>query len=121
LTSECIESEEFDMSENEFYKIDKLMPYKTKTGRTYIQDGNLQINSPHMKEGSKAENANAFNRLLSYYTKEIAPEHMHVANQNAIERETLRIAMQDAEQTFNSMMEISKQLRAATQEIMQMQ
>ncbi len=109
------------MSDNEFYKIDKLMPYKTKTGRTYIQDGNLQINSPHMKEGARAENANAFNKLLSYYTKEVSNEHVSTANPSVVERETVRIAMQDAEQTFNSMMEISKQLRSACQEIMQLQ
>jgi hypothetical protein len=109
------------MSENEFYKIDKLVPYKTKAGRTYIQDGNLQINSPHMKESAHTENANAFNKLLSYYTQAVSHEHIQAANQNVIERETLKVAMEDAEQTFNSMMEISKQLRAACQELMQMQ
>ncbi len=109
------------MSENEFYKIDKLMPYKTKAGRTYIQDGNLQIHSPHMKENAQTENTQTFNKLLSYYTKEVSHDQVHGANQNVIERETLKVAMQDAEQTFNSMMEISKQLRAACQELMQMQ
>jgi flagellar hook-basal body complex protein FliE len=109
------------MSENEFYKIDKLMPYKTKAGRTYVQDGNLQINSPHMKETAQTENANTFNKLLSYYTKEIANQQIHAAHQGISEREAVRTAMQDAEQTFNSMMEISKQLRTACQEIMQLQ
>lgn len=109
------------MSENEFYKIDKLMPYKTKAGRTYIQDGNLQINSPQMKETGQLEHAEAFNKLLSYYTKEVSNQRIQSTHEGITEREAVRIAMEEAEQTFNSMMEISKQLRTACQEIIQLQ
>lgn len=109
------------MGDNDFYKIDKLMPYKTHAGRTYIQDGNLQINSPHIKDLGHTENAQAFNKLLTYYTKEVSNQHVQVTQQAVTERDSIKAAMQDAEQTFNSMMEIGKQLRLACQEIMQMQ
>ncbi len=110
------------MSDHDFYKIDKLMPYKTKAqGRTYVKDGDLQIQLPHStKEAAHLENTHAFNKLLSYY-QEIG--HSSAAQTGGItsERETVKTAMEEAESTFNSMMEISKQLRQACQELMQMQ
>lgn len=111
------------MGDNEFYKIDKLMPYKAKArGRTYVKDGDLQIHMPHMKESAHLENANAFNKLLTYYTNEVGKSNMQTGAGGVVnERETVRLAMEDAENTFNSMMEISKQLRQACQELMQMQ
>jgi len=108
------------MSDNEFYKINNLTPYKTKVGRTYVKDGDLQIHLPNMKEAAHLENAHAFNKLLSYYTKEIGNSQAQ-ATGGINERESIRLAMEDAESTFNSMMEISKQLRQACQELMQMQ
>lgn len=108
------------MGDSEFYKIDKLMPYKTKVGRTYVKDGDLQIHLPNMKETTHLENAQAFNKLLSHYTKEIGSSNSQTAGVLS-EKESIRQAMEDAETTFNSMMEISKQLRQACQEMMQMQ
>jgi flagellar hook-basal body complex protein FliE len=108
------------MGDNEFYKIDKLMPYKTKVGRTYVKDGDLQIHLPNAKETAHLENAQAFNKLLSHYTKEVGQTHSATTG-GVNEKESIRLAMEDAEQTFNSMMEISKQLRQACQELMQMQ
>jgi flagellar hook-basal body complex protein FliE len=108
------------MGDNEFYKIDKLMPYKTKVGRTYVKDGDLQIHLPNMKETAQTENTQAFNKLLSHYTKEIGSTRSQSSGP-INERESIRLAMEDAETTFNSMMEISKQLRQACQDLMQMQ
>lgn len=109
------------MGDNEFYKIDKLMPYKSQVGRTYVKDGDLQIHIPsNMKEAAHLENAQAFNKLLSHYTKEIGVATPYTSG-GVNERESVRLAMEDAESTFNSMMEISKQLRQACQELMQMQ
>ena len=104
------------MSDHEFNRLEKFMPYKAKTGRTYVQDSNLQLNSPHSKESPHTANAKAFNRLLSYYTKEMAHEQNQPINQDHIEHE-LSDAMEDAEQKFNSMMDISKQLRVACQDL----
>jgi hypothetical protein len=107
------------MGDSEFYKIDKLVPYKTKVGRTYVKDGDLQIHLPNAKEAAHLENAQAFNKLLSHYTKEIGNSPQ--TSGGVSEKESIRLAMEDAETTFNSMMEISKQLRQACQELMQMQ
>jgi|688.fasta_scaffold03877_9 hypothetical protein len=108
------------MSDNEFYKIDKLLPFKTKAqGRPYVKDGDLQIHLPNIKGTGQLENANAFNKLLSYY-HEIG-KTSSTGGRNFIEQDAVRVAMEEAENTFNSMMEISKQLRQACQEIMQMQ
>ena len=108
------------MGDNEFYKIDKLMPYKTKVGRTFVKDGDLQIHVPQMKDAAHLENVQAFNKLLSHYTKEIGGAQSQ-ASGGINEKEAIRLAMADAETTFNSMMEISKQLHQACQELMQMQ
>lgn len=108
------------MGDSEFYKIDKLMPYKTKVGRTFVKDGDLQIHVPQMKDAAHLENVQAFNKLLSHYTKEIGSSQPH-ASGNVTERDAIRLAMEDAETTFNSMMEVSKQLHQACQELMQMQ
>lgn len=110
------------MGDNEFYKIDKLMPYKTKArGRTFVKDGDLQIQLPNVKETQHLENANAFNKLLSYYSNEVGKAHSQSAAGQVSEKESVKMALQDAETTFNSMMEISKELRQACQNIMQMQ
>jgi flagellar hook-basal body complex protein FliE len=107
------------MSDNEFYKIDKLMPYKTKArGRPFVKDGDLQIHLPNMKEAAHLENANAFTKLLSHYTNEISKTNVHGLKD---EMSPIQKAMEEAESTFNSMMEISKELRQACQEILQMQ
>lgn len=108
------------MSDNEFYKIDKLLPYKTKArGRPYVKDGDLQIHIPNVKEAAHLENANAFNKLLSYYHE--VGRAQRTSHGELGEKDAVRLAMEEAETTFNSMMEISKQLRQACQELMQMQ
>ena len=109
------------MSENEFYKIDKLMPYKTKVREhPFVKDGDLQVHILNTKEATQLENANAFNKLLSYY-QEAGRTQSTMSGSPVGEREAVRLAMEDAENTFNSMMEISKQLRQSCQELMQMQ
>ncbi len=109
------------MSENEFYKIDKLMPYKTKVREGPLpKDGDLQVHLSNTQEASHLENANAFNKLLSYY-HEVGRTQNAMGGSSIGEREAVRLAMEDAESMFNSMMEISKQLRQACQELMQMQ
>jgi hypothetical protein len=107
------------MGDNEFYKIDKMMPYKTKASRTYVKDGDLQIHLPSMKE-THLENATAFNQLLSHYAKEVG--HSHLQSLGTVsEHESVRIAMEDAETAYKAMMEISKQLRQACENLMQLQ
>lgn len=106
------------MGENEFYKIDKLLPYKTKPqGRAYVKDGDLQIHLPQTKEAS---NANAFEKLLSYY-HEVGKAQQASGTGIANERVNVRLAIEEAETTFKAMMEISNQLKIASQEILQMQ
>lgn len=100
------------------YKIDKFFPYKIKTqGRAYIQDSDLQIYIPNLKESTHFENANPFDKLLSYYHEVGIPSKMR---NGGAKQEALRIAMEEAESTFNSMMEISKQLRQVCHELIQM-
>jgi hypothetical protein len=109
------------MGENEFYKIDKLVPYKTKArGRAYVKDSDLQIHMPNVKEPTHLDNANAFNKLLSYYN-EVGKTQSTGAPNWVNEREAIRSALMDAESIFNSMVEMSKQLQASANELMEMQ
>jgi flagellar hook-basal body complex protein FliE len=109
------------MSDNESYKIDKLLPYKTKPhGRAYVKDGDLQIHLPQTKDASQLQNANAFDKLLSYY-HEVGRAQQSTASGIANERESVRLAIVEAETTFKTMMEISNQLKQASQEVLQMQ
>lgn len=109
------------MGTNEFYKIDKLIPYKTNAReRPYIKDDDLQIHIPHAKETSQTESTSAFKELISHYQP---TNNVHVSEQEAIhvaknELESIYNSYMD---TYNSMMEISKQLREASQEFIQMQ
>lgn len=109
------------MSENEFYKIDKLLPYKTKPkGKAYVKDGDLQIHLPQTKDAAHLQNANAFDKLLSYY-HEVGRTQQATGAGIASERESVRLAIVEAETTFKAMMDISNQLKQASQEVLQMQ
>lgn len=98
-------------------KINNLHPYKTQK-KTLIHDGNLQINASNNTE--HLDDVKAFHRLLSYYAKEVHKIPIENISKPSLECEEVQSAMEEAESTFKSMMEISKQLREACNDIIQL-
>jgi hypothetical protein len=103
------------MAENEFYKIDKLIPYKTKPqAKTYIKDGEIQVNMPSTRETS---NTAAFHNIYSHYM-EGAGKATHENLSGKIQgSDELKMAVDDWEKTFDEMMKISNHLEAACKEV----
>lgn len=110
------------MADNDFYKIDRLLPYRTKAqGRTHIKDGDLQIQMPNVKETVHLDSTVNFKNILSQYLGELG-NTAHTENVASLkEHEDIQKAMDEAASSFQSMMQIRKELEDAYKEIMQMQ
>ncbi len=93
------------------YRLDKLPPYKSKIEtRTYCK----------AKELSNSEAAKIFRDIYSHYVND--PENVFLggAFQCPLAKDELSIAMDEAEASYHSMMEIRNQLLNAYQEFLQM-
>lgn len=109
------------MAENEFYKIDKLLPYKPKAqARTHIQDSDLQIHLSQTKEASSLESTASFKAILSRYMGEA-----HQVKESSLDqindREAIKKAMDDVESSYATMMQIRKELELAYNNFIRMQ
>lgn len=111
------------MAENEFYKIDKLLPYKAKPkGHIQIKDGDLQINVPHAKDmGPLSTSSVSFKKILSDYMNEVGHIRSEPITEKITDHDEIQKAMDDAASSFESMMQIRKELEDAYKELMQMQ
>lgn len=107
------------MADNDFYKIDKLPPAKTKVQtHTHIKDGDLQIQLSNVKDTAHVEGVN-FKNILSNLsqTSELRSSE---GTGKVYERENVQKAMEDAANSFESMMQIQKEIENAYQELRQM-
>jgi flagellar hook-basal body complex protein FliE len=107
------------MADNEFFKIDKLPPAKAKAQtRTHIKDGDLHIQAPNVKDSSQVEGA-SFKNILSNLNQANAIQSKE-GTERVYEREDVQKAMEEAANSFESMMQIQKELENAYQELRQM-
>lgn len=109
------------MAEGDLNHIEKLLPYKTKPkAHSYIQDGDLQIHIPNVKEASYLDPSVNFRSIYSNFLSETS--RVSSAESTIIgQREDIKLAMEEAKSAFNSMMEIREQLNQAYRDFMQMQ
>jgi flagellar hook-basal body complex protein FliE len=108
------------MAEQDFNRIEKLVSYKTKSIEQPRIQEDLRVQASQTKETQHLENVNSFQELLSYYLKEVQHSEAMSPAVSLQNKEKAEKAMQEAEQTFKMMMEISSQLRQAFQNIMKM-
>jgi Flagellar hook-basal body complex protein FliE len=109
------------MVDNEFHQIEKMLPYKTKLkSRTYIKDGDLQIHIPTTKE-AHLDPAINFKSIYAHFLNEAGTVPGEETSSTIQQSQDIKIAMQDAKNAFDSMMQIREQLRQAYQEFIQMQ
>lgn len=108
-----------DDSANPIVKLhtSKLRP----NNRTYIKDGDLQIQGPQLRETSDLENAMAFKTIYTHYMNQVAKGRAESAAEPAKLRDEVQAEMHDAETAFNSMMEIRKTIEDSYHEFMQKQ
>ena len=107
------------MADNDFYKIDRLAPAKTKVQtQTHIKDGELQFQISNVKDTSQVEGVNFKNILANLsQTTEIRGNE---ATGKVYEREDVNKAMEEAANSFEAMMQIQKEIENAYQELRQM-
>jgi hypothetical protein len=106
---------------DELYRLDRLRPYKLKTEtHAYIQDEDLQISVPQLKEPLNS-NASWADIYVHYLNEGEESESSLAFLQQSASNDELSEAMAEAEASFESMMEIRNQLLSAYQEFLQMQ
>lgn len=111
------------MSDSDFHKIEKLLSYKIKPkGRTYIQDGDLQIHVTTAKDAPKPDPSVNFQHIYAHFLNE--PGNVRnggILSNPERQGDDLKLAMDDAKNAFDSMMQIREQLNEAYKDFMQMQ
>lgn len=108
------------MAEQEFYQVDKLLPFKTKPSeRAYIKDADLQVNVSHSRDTFPVDQSVVnFKEIYTHYKNEaIQPS----STDTALAGQDVRQLMEDAKQTFDSMMEIREKLNQAYKDLTQLQ
>ncbi len=101
---------------------------RPKAGRVYVKDADLQVHVPTIQEAKKLEDTHSFKGVLSNYLEEVNTlQHDADAQiQKLVAGETedlheVMLAMDEAETSFEMMMEIRSKLENAYQEVMRMQ
>src|SRR5688572_20052855 len=89
--------------------IERLLALKARSKeRSYVKDGDLQIQTPPSPEGTSLENAMAFKNIYTHYMNE---------KESASLKTDVKSEMEEAENSFNSMMELHKSIIDAYQEL----
>lgn len=97
----------------------KLQTCKLRSqARTYVKDGDLQIQVPQAREGADRENAMAFKTIYTHYMNQVAQGKPDSGEPVKLKDE-VQAEMQDAETAFNSMMEIRKTIEDSYHDFMQ--
>ena len=109
------------MAGEEINKIDRLIPQQVSPKKQQpIQGENLQVPLNTPAETTHLQNADTFNKLLSYYKQLGHATETSTGNIAISEQQSLQKATREAEVTFNTMMEISKQLQQTSRDILEM-
>lgn len=110
------------MNESESYQIEKLIPHKTKPkGTAYIRDDDLQIHIPNVRDAPQLDAASNFKSIYSHFLNESGKIQASDMQTQANQGTELKLAMEEMQTTFDSMMQIREKLNQAYQEFMQMQ
>jgi flagellar hook-basal body complex protein FliE len=107
------------MSENEFNRIDKFLPGKTKEVGAFHKSMQVQ-NDTGKNTTQKAEHSASFSHIYANYLAELGDTHA-ISGQQPREGANIRKAMEEAEKTFETMMQIREEIDRAFKELMQLQ
>lgn len=105
------------MAESDFHQIEKLVPYKAKPKSQTVQDSNLNV---QLSRETQAESPISFKSIYSTYMNETTKVQSE-GTVGSFQGDDIKLAMEEAKNAFNSMMEIREQLNQAYKEFMQMQ
>lgn len=105
------------MSENELNRIEKLFFEKAKA-LSFKQPKSIQNPAIH---ANKAEKLSNFNNIYSNYLSEVGNTQGKSEVSQAPQSKDLKVAMEEAEQTYESMMQIREELDKAFKELLQLQ
>lgn len=119
------------MSEFDSFGVDKSLGVAKSAkgkGRAYVKDADLQIHIPSISDAKNLEDSKGFKNIMGQYLDEVNTlQHEADAQiQRLIAGETedlheVTLAMDEAETSFELMMEIRNKLMDAYREIMRMQ
>ena len=91
--------------------LEKLLLLKGRSqNRTYVKDKDLQIQIPSSIEGATLENTNAFKNIYKHYMHEAGSGHARAGQEVVVE-------MEEAETSFQSMMEMRNSIVEAYQDL----
>ena len=112
------------MNEEGGDRISKLLPYKASKvqSRSFIKDGDLQIQVPQTKEAAHAENAEAFKNIYAHYSSQISQSQTTKsaeATTNIVQE--VKHEMEEAKVTYNMMMDISNSIAEAYKDLKNLQ
>lgn len=102
------------------YQVDKLHPFKTKPNETaFIKDADLQVNVSHARDTFPLDESSVnFKEIYTHYKNEAI---QGASAEKALAADDVRHMMEDAKNTFDSMMQIREQLNQAYKELTQLQ
>ena len=117
------------MVDKEIFGIERPGPIKPKkSGRAYVKDADLQIHVPTIHEAKGLGNTQSFKGVLGDYMEEVNTlQHEADAQiQRLVAGETedlheVTMSMDQADRSFQLMMEIRNRLTEAYKELMRMQ
>ena len=112
------------MNEESGDRISKLLPYKSSKvqSRSFIKDGDLQIQVPQTKKAARMENAEAFSKLYTHYANQVSQtEASKGAEQTPNVVQEMQHEMEEAKVTYNMMMDISNSIAEAYKDLKNLQ
>ena len=100
-------------------RIDRILAGKARpNARAYIDEKNLQI---HIKEVTQQDPTQSFSKIINDISSAQVSEARAGTAEYMHESNRLNVAMQEAQQSFEAMMELHNQIREAYQQIVEMQ
>lgn len=107
-------NQEFDLNEQHFH------PKRRQKNRIYIRDNDLQIHVPTIKDANLSRRASQFRIPITTTPSYSEVTPVSSCRRSDSSREDLKLAMEEAKNSYDSMMQIREQLNQAYREFIQM-
>lgn len=100
---------------------ERHLPYKKKLKtHTFVKDNDLQIHIPTIKDANLSHRASRFKVPYSSRPQQTEKVHIEGSAAQISQNQDLKLVMEEAENSYDSMMQIREQLHQAYKEFMQM-
>lgn len=104
------------MDEENTDRISKLRPYKTQNPtRSFVNDGDLQINLPASKDSVNVQNLETFKNIYAHYKSLLAKASKGDPSLKVIQE--VQEAMEEAKLNYDMMMDISNAISEAYKDL----